>query len=195
MSIVSSMRTSFPSSVTNCRLFGFPLVKGPSPTIRPSPRTRSTTSAQLRPVPAAYRKPRKGEFRQPSAASSARAGGLNVLSAERQVLVRPSARGHGAANTRGRNDSGCRSTGTCRIIPAASLAMCVGMAAVALALRTRNGRPVAPAGHKRARTPSGELGQKGTYSLRGEPHPASFTTGRLCCRKGRLPVAVCRRFL
>jgi hypothetical protein len=34
-----------------------------------------------RPVPAAYRKPRKGEFRQPSAASSARAGDLKVLSA------------------------------------------------------------------------------------------------------------------
>ena len=32
-------------------------------------------------LPAAYRKPRKGEFRQPSAASTARAGGLKVLSA------------------------------------------------------------------------------------------------------------------
>ena len=37
-------------------------------------------------MPAAYRKPRKGEFRQPSAASSARAGDLKVLSADAMLV-------------------------------------------------------------------------------------------------------------
>jgi hypothetical protein len=51
-----------------------------------SPGKSGASNPQPRPVPAAYRKPRKGEFRQPSAASSAREGDLKVLSAD-QILV------------------------------------------------------------------------------------------------------------